>query len=60
MVHVKNYMFPSYYWDKDWNVHCVFHTADGKRHDVKCRWNIGMQAYTFRFRGNTWATNCPR
>lgn len=60
MVHIKSWMQPSYYWDNNWNVHCTFFTNDGKRHDIKCRWNIGKQLYTFRFRNSVWCTNCQR
>lgn len=60
MINVKSWMNPSFYYDQDWNVRCTFLTADGKRHDIKCHWNFSQQAYTFRFRGEIWKTNCTR
>ena len=60
MLKIKSWMFPEYYWDENWNVHCVFYTSNGKRHDIKCKWNARVFAYTFRFRNAIWLTNATR
>lgn len=58
MIRIKNWMYPSYYSDRAGNVHCTFLTSDGKRHHIKCRWQMSRQVYVFRFRGETWETTC--
>lgn len=56
MTIIKPWMYPSYYFDDDYNVCITFLTSDGVRHRIRCRWNQMEQVYTFRFRGNTWRT----
>lgn len=53
MLRVKNWMYPQYY-TKGNELYITFLTANGRKHDIKCKPNDKLQCYTFRFRNSTW------
>lgn len=60
MTSVHCWMHPTMYRTRDGVIRCRFYTSDGTLHDKPCRWNRRLNAWTFRFRRNTWiATRTP-
>lgn len=51
---LKSWMYPSFDRDINGTVYVQFYTSDGYRHDIRCRWNSKISAWTFKFRNNTW------
>ena len=51
---LKSWMYPTFDRDLDGTVYCQFYTSNGYRHDIRCRWNSKIHAWTLKFRGCTW------
>ena len=57
---IKAWMFPVFDKDIDGSVYCMFYTSNGFRHDIRCKWNNKLQAWTLRFKGCTWIASTKK
>ena len=51
---LKHWMIPVFDRDMDGTLYVMFYTSNGYRHDIRCRWNSRINAWTIKFRGSTW------
>ena len=50
---------PVYHLGRNYEWKCLFYTADGKKHDVACKWCSELQCYVLKYNGTTYRTDAP-